>query len=109
MQDSSTSMGTDATFEVSRVCTVVQATTNHQLGNCLPNMDDILTEYRTATIANFSWSGIGADAFTSALDRAYSEVCGWKRNIFTLPSVDQVKHLLLKQPVSSPHLQHILL
>ena len=86
LQDCSTSMGTDATFEVSRVCTVVQATTNHQLGNRLPNMDDILTEYRPATIANFSWSGIGADAFTSDLDRAYSEVCGWKRNIFTLPS-----------------------
>ena len=86
VQDCSTSMGTDATFEVSLVCTVVQATTNHQLGNRLPNMDNILTEYRPATIANFSWSGIGVDAFTSALDLAYSEVCGWKRNIFMLPS-----------------------
>ena len=74
LQDCSTSMGTD-TFDVSRVCTVVQATTNHNWGIVC----QIWTiKYRPATIANFSWSGIGADAFTSDLDRAYSEVCGSK-------------------------------
>ena len=94
VQDCSTSMGTDATFEVSRVSTVVQATTSPSLPSLLSVVQTpIPTFQHVPKCLRVEWAKVVKEVFSS--------VCSHPSNVSSWTKLFMLAKCVLASPVNA--------